>query len=293
VIRAFPILFIVLWSSAFITSKPITVDASPFAALCFRFAFVTLGFAFFSLLTKQKLFGSLNKSLKAMVSGILFHGIYLGGVFYSISKGFPVGVTALIVCLQPILTSILAGPLLNEVVTWKQWVGILLGFLGTLLVLGFDVGNELPTVGIIASFIALAAVTTGTLWQKKLSEDLPLSVSNTYQALSACCFHLILALTIEDWFINYSVSFIISISWQIIAVSFGAFTILMYLIKTDSASKTSTLFFLVPPVSVLMAWIFINETITITDFIGLLAATFGVYIATRKNDSINQRKINK
>lgn len=285
--RFFPIVFIILWSSAFITSKPITVDASPFAALCFRFTFVTIGFALFSIITNQKLFTDFNKILKAMISGILFHGLYLGGVFYSISKGFPVGITALIVCLQPILTAILAGPLLNEVVTWRQWIGIILGFLGTLIVLGFDGGKELPVVGIVASFIALAAVTAGTLWQKTLSEDLPLSVSNTYQAFSASCFHLIVALALGDWFINLTLGFVLSMGWQILAVSFGAFTILMYLIKNDSASKTATLFFLVPPVSVFMAWIFINENITIADFIGLLIATLGVYIATRKQGALN------
>lgn len=285
--RFFPIVFIILWSSAFITSKPITVDASPFAALCFRFTFVTIGFALFSIITNQKLFTDFNKILKAMISGILFHGLYLGGVFYSISKGFPVGITALIVCLQPILTAILAGPLLNEVVTWRQWIGIILGFLGTLIVLGFDGGKELPVVGIVASFIALAAVTAGTLWQKTLSEDLPLSVSNTYQAFSASCFHLIVALALGNWFINLTLGFVLSMGWQILAVSFGAFTILMYLIKNDSASKTATLFFLVPPVSVFMAWIFINENITIADFIGLLIATLGVYIATRKQDTLN------
>ncbi|MBL6862053.1 MAG: DMT family transporter [Pelagibacterales bacterium] len=285
--RFFPIVFIILWSSAFITSKPITVDASPFAALCFRFTFVTIGFALFSIITNQKLFTDFNKILKAMISGILFHGLYLGGVFYSISKGFPVGITALIVCLQPILTAILAGPLLNEVVTWRQWIGIILGFLGTLIVLGFDGGKELPVVGIAASFIALAAVTAGTLWQKTLSEDLPLSVSNTYQAFSASCFHLIVALALGNWFINLTLGFVLSMGWQILAVSFGAFTILMYLIKNDSASKTATLFFLVPPVSVFMAWIFINENITIADFIGLLIATLGVYIATRKQGALN------
>ena len=285
--RFFPIVFIILWSSAFITSKPITVDASPFAALCFRFTFVTIGFALYSIITNQKLFTDFNKILKAMISGILFHGLYLGGVFYSISKGFPVGITALIVCLQPILTAILAGPLLNEVVTWRQWIGIILGFLGTLIVLGFDGGKELPVVGIVASFIALAAVTAGTLWQKTLSEDLPLSVSNTYQAFSASCFHLIVALALGDWFINLTLGFVLSMGWQILAVSFGAFTILMYLIKNDSASKTATLFFLVPPVSVFMAWIFINENITIADFIGLLIATLGVYIATRKQGALN------
>jgi drug/metabolite transporter (DMT)-like permease len=83
--------------------------------------------------------------------------LYLGGVFYSISKGFPVGITALIVCLQPILTAILAGPVLNEVVTWRQWIGIFLGFCGTLLVLGFDVGDGLPTIGIVAFVYSLSS----------------------------------------------------------------------------------------------------------------------------------------
>ena len=283
--KSFPLLFILLWSSAFITSKPIILDASPFAALSFRFAFVTLGFVLYSIFTKQNLFGPKANILKAMMSGILFHGLYLGGVFYSISKGFPVGITALIVCLQPILTALLAGPFLNELVTWRQWTGIILGFIGTLLVLGFDIGNDLPVIGLVASFIGLIAVTTGTLWQKKLSENLPLSVSNSYQAFSACVFHLILAFFIEDWFINYSYSFIFSMGWQIIAVSFGAFTILMYLIKTDSASQTATLFFMVPPVSALMAFIFLNENLSTLDIAGLFIATIGVYIATRKNIS--------
>ena len=281
--RFFPIVFIILWSSAFITSKPITVDASPFAALCFRFTFVTIGFALFSIITNQKLFTDFNKILKAMISGILFHGLYLGGVFYSISKGFPVGITALIVCLQPILTAILAGPLLNEVVTWRQWIGIILGFLGTLIVLGFDGGKELPVVGIVASFIALAAVTAGTLWQKTLSEDLPLSVSNTYQAFSASCFHLIVALALGDWFINLTLGFMLSMGWQILAVSFGAFTILMYLIKNNSASKTVSIFFLIPPVSAIMAYLFLGENLDKFDMFGLLLTTIGVYIATRKN----------
>ena len=115
--KSFPIIFILLWSSAFITIKPISADASPFAALAFRFFFVAIGFAIYSLATNEQLYAEIDKIFKAMISGILFHGIYLGGVFYAISIGFPVGVTALIVCLQPILTSVLAGPILNEYIS--------------------------------------------------------------------------------------------------------------------------------------------------------------------------------
>ena len=283
--KSFPIIFILLWSSAFITIKPISADASPFAALAFRFFFVAIGFAIYSLATNEQLYAEIDKIFKAMISGILFHGIYLGGVFYAISIGFPVGVTALIVCLQPILTSVLAGPILNEYISHRQWIGIFLGFFGTVLVLGYDVGTDLSIIGTLASFIALAAFSFATLWQKKVSEDLPLSVSNAYQALSASCFHIILAILIEDWFINYSSSFLMAMSWQIFAVSFGAFTILMYLIKTGSASKTASLFFLITPVSVFMAWIFLNEVITLQDFIGLSVATIGVYIVTQIDDN--------
>ena len=289
-IRFFPLIFIFLWSSAFITGKVITVDASPFAALCFRFSLVTFGFFLYSLIKKQKIIHPIAETSKAMATGILFHGIYLGGCWFALSKGMPAGIVALIVTLQPILTSSLAGPILGEVVTWRQWAGILLGFSGTLIVLGINTFDTLPSIGRVASFIALIAITAGTLWQKKLSMDMSLSVNNIYQSLSASIFLLILSFFLESPFINFTPSFILAMGWQIIAVSFGAFTILMFLIKIGSASKTSTLFFLIPPVSAVMAWLFVEETLTIFDAIGLAIASVGVYVATRKqSDNLPQK----
>ena len=136
------LLFVILWSSAFITSKVIVDNASPFASLSFRFILVGLGFLFFSFYLKEKIFVKLKYIFEASLSGILFHGLYLGGVFYSISIGLPASISALIVSMHPILTNILAGPILNEKVTWKQWIGIILAFSGTLIVLGFDVGEN-------------------------------------------------------------------------------------------------------------------------------------------------------
>jgi drug/metabolite transporter (DMT)-like permease len=100
-------------------------------------------------------------------------GFYLGGVFFSISKGMPTGIAALIVTLQPILTNALSGPILNEKVTSKQWLGVLLGFIGAALVLGLDIGSEIPVAGLIATIVALIAITSSTIWQKKLSNNLP------------------------------------------------------------------------------------------------------------------------
>jgi drug/metabolite transporter (DMT)-like permease len=280
--RLFSLLFIVLWASAFVTSKAIVNDSSPFAALSFRFGLVSLGFFIFCIFTNSKIILSFNDFLKASLIGICFHGLYLGGVFYAISENLSVGITAIIVSLQPILTAIFAGPFLREVVTWKQWIGIMLGFIGTLLVIGLDIGETIPIIGLISSLIGLTAITSGTLLQRKIGGNIPLATSNLYQAFSAFIFLLIITTLFEKSFINFSTNFILSIGWQVIFVSFGAFTILQYLINTGTASRTATLFFLVPPVSVVMAWLFLNEKMTIVDIGGLIIATLGVYIATRK-----------
>ena len=282
--RFLSFLFILLWSSAFITGKVIVENGSPFGSLSLRFAIVALGFLLFSLFYKEIIFVKFRNIIDSSISGILFHGLYLGGCFYAFSIGVPANISALIVSMQPVLTNFLAGPILNEEVTWKQWIGIFFGLSGTLLVLGFDVGNSIPIIGIFATLIALIAATLGTLWQKKLSGNLPLSVSNFYQALGASIFLFIVMFFFEEPFINLNSTFIISMSWQIFAVSFGAFSILMYLIKIGTASKTSNLFFLIPPVSALMAWFFLNEVILINDICGLFICSLGVYIASKKNN---------
>ena len=280
-IRIYPFIFILLWSSAFITTKPIVDNSDPFSALAFRFFFVAVGFYFFSLYLKNSILVNRNNLIESVLSGVLFHGVYLGGVFYSISIGMPTGIAALIVTLQPILTNLLSGPILNEKVRFKQWIGAFLGFVGAALVLGLDLGEEIPTFGLIATIIALIAITTSTIWQKKLSNNLPLSVSNFYQAIGGCLFHLLIVIFFTKAFIDFNITFFIAMSHQIFLVSFGAFTILMFLIKKNSASKTVSIFFLIPATSALMAWFFLEESLTVTDLIGFLIASIGVYIATR------------
>ncbi|MDA9667280.1 DMT family transporter [Candidatus Pelagibacter sp.] len=280
-VKVFPLIFILLWSSAFITTKPIIDNSDPFAALAFRFSIVALGFFLFSIYSKKKILINRKNFIESFFSGVLFHGFYLGGVFFSISKGMPTGIAALIVTLQPILTNALSGPILNEKVTIKQWIGVLLGFTGAAIVLGLDVGSDIPMMGLVATIISLIAITSSTIWQKKLSNNLPLSVSNMYQAIGGITFHLLVIIFFAKPYIDFSQTFIIAMSHQILLVSFGAFTILMYLIKNNSASKTVSIFFLIPATSAFMAWLFLNESLTNLDILGFLITTIGVYIATR------------
>ena len=226
-LKIFPFIFVVLWSSAFITTKPIIDNSDPFTALAFRFALVAFGFFLFSIYSKQKILVSKKYFFESFLSGVL------------------------------------------------------LGFAGAGLVLGFDIGSKIPVDGLIATIIALLSITFSTLWQKKLSNNLPLSVNNMNQALGGCLFHLIIIILFVDPYIDFSQTFIIAMSHQIFLVSFGAFTILMYLIKHNSASKTVSIFFLIPATSAFMAWLFLNESLTNLDLIGFLITSIGVYIATR------------
>ena len=278
----FPFLFVFFWSSAFVSGQIIVQSASPFASLSFRFMIVALGFIIFAKIFNEKIFVKRSLIYQAAVTGILFHGFYLGGVFFSYSVGLSATLSALIVGLQPVLTNILSGPILKEKVTFTQWIGILLGLIGTVFVIGLDVGKSIPILGIIASIVALIGATTATIWQKKFTSKLSLSVNNFYQALAATIFLFVASCIFEVSYINFTTSFILSMGWQIVMVSFGAFTILMYLIKIGSASKTSNLFFLVPPTTAVMAWYVLGEELYRNDLIGLVIASIGVFIATRK-----------
>ena len=282
----FPLIFVLLWSSAFITTLPIVLNSDPFSALAFRFFFVAVCFFIYSIVKKIKIKVNFNNLFNSFSTGILFHGFYLGGVFYAIFVGLPTSIVALIVTLQPILTNILAGYFLNEEVNIYQWIGVVLGFTGAVMVIGFDIGSTLPVKGLIAAVIALIAITTSTIWQKKISNDIPLPVNNMYQAIGAVIFHLIIIILIfEDAFIIINLEFLLAMSHQVFLVSLGAFSILMYLIKNNSASKTVSLFFLIPAVTATMAWIFLGENLSLVDVIGFILTSIGVFISTRKQKS--------
>ncbi len=203
----FPLTFVVLWASAFATGSVATQDATPFAALAFRFSLVAIGFVIVAWWLAE--FSTLKmRDLKhSIMTGLLFHGLYLGGCWYSFSVGIPAGVSALIVCTQPILTAIFAGLLLGEQVSLKNWLGLSLGFAGAALVLGLDVGSEFAIDGLVANVVALAAITTGTIWQRKYSQTLPLATNNAVQAAAAAVFHGTVMWFLESPAINLTLSF--------------------------------------------------------------------------------------
>jgi len=205
-----------------------------------------------------------------------------------LSKGISATLIALIVSLQPILTSFLAKFYLNETLTKYQCIGIFLGFSGASIIVISDLIGDLSAIAFFAGIIGLISSSLAIIWQKKIGSNLSLSGNNFLQALSASVFHLFLALFFEDFLINFSNDFLLAMSWQIFAVSLGAFLILMWLLENNKANQTSALFFLVPPVSALLAYLILKEKFIFVDFLGLFLSCLGVFIVSKFQNNKEQ-----
>ena len=188
---------------------------------------------------------------------------------------------ALIVSTQPLLTTTLAIFLFAEMPTRLQWTGIGFGFIGVVLALWPSLSIDPPVTGIVASLVALISITIGTLLHKRLGGKISLMKSNMIQALSASLFFGILVLTVEVPAIDWAAPFIYSLSWQILAVSTGAYVILMIMIKRKTVAATTSYLFLVPPTTAIIAYFGINEPLGPIPLTGFCFAAFGVYLVTR------------
>jgi drug/metabolite transporter (DMT)-like permease len=213
--------------------------------------------------------------------GILLHGFYLGCSFYAMANGLGAALTALIVSIQPLLTTALAILLFGEKPRTIQWLGIAIGFCGVIVVLSPSLEHSVPTLSFMASLLALIAITGGTLLQKKIGHQVGLLHSNVIQASAATLFFLVLIHTIEVPRIDWTPNFIGALAWQVLVVSTGAYIILMILINRDSVAATTSLLFLVPPTTALIANFWLAEPLTPTTLTGFFMASAGVFLVTR------------
>lgn len=279
-IRILPVAFILLWSSAFISAKYGLPDAGPFSFLLTRFVVVMVLFGGLGLLLRRPWPRGAALSHMAVV-GVLMHGVYLGGVFFAISRQMPAGLSSLIVSLQPILTAVLGIWLLGERPRPMQWLGIGLGAAGVVLVLWPRLGGAVPLVGFLACLVALLAITVATIWQKRHGGGMDMLTGNAVQAVAAAAFYAVAVVLFEPYRVVWTLEFSLAFGWLVFGVSLGAVTILMLLIRRGSAAATTSLFFLVPPVSALMAWLAFGETLGAGGIAGLLIATAGVWLVNR------------
>lgn len=283
-LRLAPALFVVLWSSGFIGSKLGAADAEPFTFLSLRFILALLLLAPVALL-RGSLTGGWRARGHAAFVGALIHGGYLGGVFWAIRHGMPAGVIALIVSLQPILTGVLAGPLLGERLAARHWAGLGLGLLGALLIIapkladrqaGLESGVDAATLS--AAGIALMSMTAGTLYQKKFATSVDLVGGAVWQYLGALAIIGAAALLFETRTVTWSPKFIFALGWLVLALSIGAILLLMLLIRQHAVSGVSSLFYLIPACTALMAYALFDERLTAVQIVGMAIAIVGVFL---------------
>lgn len=276
-LASMPGLFVLLWSTGFIGAKLGLPYAEPMTFLVLRFAIVTVLLAGFAALTRAPWPRELAAAGHIAVAGLLLHGVYLGGVFASIFHGVPAGVSALIVGIQPLLVAAAAGPLLGEQVSARQWLGLALGLAGVVLVVWSKLGVGIGTPwGYALSGIALIGITLGTLYQKKFCPQLDLRSGSAIQFAASTVALAPFALLFETRQITWSGAFVFALGWLCIVLSLGAISLLFLLIRRGAASKVSSLFFLVPPCTALVAYFLFGEQLNLLALIGMAATMVGV-----------------
>jgi drug/metabolite transporter (DMT)-like permease len=199
-------------------------------------------------------------------------------VFYSISKGLPAGVAAVVTSIQPVLVSLLAVKVLGEQLKKRQLVGLLLGLIGVVMVLGPSFEQSIPLSGVIGIFIALGGSTTATLLQKKIGGEVPLIAGTAYQYLASGFVLAAAAFITGGTHIQWSGKFIAAFVWLIAVLSVGAILLLLWLLNTESTASVSSLFYLVPPATALEAFILFGEKVNTQGFLGIGITALGVWL---------------
>jgi len=282
-IRLMPWVFVWVWSTGFLVAKLGKSYAEPFTLLSYRFAlalavlFVIIRFVDCSWPSTWRL------AAHCMVVGLLLHGVYLGGIFQAISLGMPAGLSAMVIGLQPLTMALFAGLMLGERVSKRQWLGLVMGLVGLYLVLGEQFSIDTQTIfegfsgwSPVLVGASLLAIAFGTLYQKKYCHQVELLSSIWLQYAAALVLSIGIAFMFETRAVDWQWQFIMSLAWQVLALSIGAIVLLMIMIRQGAAAKVGSLFYLVPPAVAIQAWFLFGEALGLQGLLGIVLIAAGV-----------------
>jgi len=276
-----PVLFVLLWSTGFIGARYGLPYAEPLTFLTLRMSAVVVLLLPLALLSRAPWPRRAEVGHSAVV-GLLIHGIYLGGVFISIAQGVPAGISALIPGLQPILTSTIANRFMGETVTRVQWLGLALGLVGVLLVLhDRNIVLAGSLIGWAASFLSLIGITLGALYQKRYCGRVDWRTGNVVQYAAAAVFLAVLSSAFETRVVHWTGEFIFALAWLVIVLSIAAIALMYWIIRRSAATGFSSLFYLVPATTALMAYVLFGEKLDAVSIAGMLLAAAGVILANK------------
>jgi len=276
-------MFVILWASGFIGAKLGLPYAEPLTFLFLRMIGAVLLLGAVMLPARPK-WPDRNGILDSCVTGVFMHALYLGGVYVSIANGLPAALSALVVGLQPLLTSTLANHFLGERVTPQQWVGLGLGIVGVYLVVEDKAmtGGATPLAW-VASIVALLGITVGTIYQKRFGSSIDWRPGMLIQYAAAAVFFALGAMAFEARTVHWTPEFLVALCWLVFVLSFGAIWLLYFLISRAAATKVVSLFYLTPPVTALIAWGLFNERMAVVALVGMAFCVAGVILVNWKS----------
>jgi drug/metabolite transporter (DMT)-like permease len=279
--RAAPPIFVVLWSTGFIATKYVLHNAEPLTYLAIRMA-VVVGLMAVIVAIARPPWPDRKGIGHSIVAGLLVHGFYLGGTAVAIAHSIPAGLSALIPGLQPILTSTLANRWLGERLTPLQWTGLLLGLAGVVLILHGRPMSGDAGWGWLASGVSLVSITLGTLYQKRFCDRIDWRAGNLAQYVAVAILFGAAAWLFESNVVQWTAEFVLALVWLAVVLSIGSIGLLYWLIRRSAATSVASLFYLVPTVTAVMAYVLFGEQLDAVAIVGMVACAAAVFLVNRR-----------
>jgi drug/metabolite transporter (DMT)-like permease len=278
--RAAPAIFVVLWSTGFIGTKYVLHNAEPLTYLAIRMVLVVALMAVIAAIARPH-WPDRTGIAHSVVAGILVHGFYLGGTAIAIAHSIPAGLSALIPGLQPILTSTLANRWLGERVTPLQWGGLLIGLAGVVLILHDRPMSGEAGWGWFASGVSLVSITLGTLYQRRYCGRIDWRAGNLVQYIAVAIFFSVGAWLFESNVVHWTSEFVLALIWLAVVLSLGSIGLLYWLIRRSAATSVASLFYLVPAVTAVMAYVLFGERLDAIAIAGMVACAAAVFLVNK------------
>ncbi|MBC7956618.1 MAG: DMT family transporter [Cytophagales bacterium] len=283
-LRAMPVVFVLIWSTGFIVARYGMPHAPPITFLSIRYALSLLCFGLWIVWSRAEWPKTRSQWLHLCVTGVLMHAGYLGGVWTAVKAGMGAGTIALLVGLQPVLTAVWLSQTESAAgarASRQQWLGLLLGLGGLVLVVWHKLGaGELSVWNLSLAAIALLSITAGTLYQKRFVAPCDVRTANTVQLMAALVVSLPIAL-LESEQVMLHPHFIGAMAWSVVGLTLGGSSLLYLLIQRGAATQVTSLLYLVPPTTALMAWVLFQEPLTPLMLLGMALTALGVSMVVR------------
>jgi drug/metabolite transporter (DMT)-like permease len=279
--RAAPAIFVLLWSTGFVATKYVINNADPLTYLAIRMALVVVLMAIIVAIARP-VWPDRTEIGHSIIAGILVHGFYLGGTAVAISLSIPAGLSALMPGLQPILMATIANRWLGERVTPLQWAGLAIGVGGVALILHDRTLTGQAGWGWFASAVSLVSITLGTLYQRRYCGGIDWRSGNLVQYVAVTGFFTVGAFLFEQRTVHWTDEFLLALVWLAVVLSIGSIGLLYWLIRHQAATSVASLFYLVPAVTAVMAFVLFNERLDAIAIAGMVICAAAVFLVNRR-----------